>query len=167
MKIRTAILTVSVLATAMVFATAQAQVKPADRSAITKGYQWAASTMGKKNAMGLAKGMTDDFTYTEKGQTSNRTDTLQKMQSQMGMMKTFHAGFKPTKFTAKGGDVVVNCNYSFSGMMADPKTKKMHRMADSGTCVDTWTKAGGHWMMKAISIKTDKMMMDGKPMKGM
>jgi hypothetical protein len=150
---------------AVVYTSALASVKSADRSAISKGYQWAAATMNKKNATGLAKGMTDYFKYTEKGQTSNRADTLQKMQTQMGMMKTFHAGFRPTKFTQKGADIVVNCNYSFSGTMADPKTKKVHRMADSGTCVDTWANVGGHWMMKAIDIKTDHMTMDGKAMK--
>ena len=33
--------------------------------------------MSKKDAKSLSKGMTDDFTYTEKGQTSNKADLIQ------------------------------------------------------------------------------------------
>lgn len=164
MTIRTAILSAGVLATAVLFATAHAEVKASDRAQISKGYKLAAAAMHKMDMRELSKGMTNDFSFTQNGQTGNKADTTRTILdtwTRLGMMRKFNAGFIPAKFTQKGKNVLVNCIYSFSGTSVDSVDgSKIHHMSDTGTCVDIWTKVNGHWMLKAISVKTDTMTMD-------
>ena len=41
--------------------------------------------------------------------------------------------------------------------------KKAHKMSYVGLSTETYRKVNGQWKMATMSVKTDKMTMDGKP----
>ncbi len=53
--------------------------------------------------------------------------------------------------------------HTMAGLMAGPD-KKPHKMVYVGTATETFRKVKGKWMMASMSMKTDKMTLDGKPM---
>ena len=151
---------------ALVPSLAFADVKPADRAQITKAYRTAEGKLNKKDIDGALKVMTDDFTSKGlDGKTETKDQMANEMKQHLATVKTFKANFSPGKMTQKGDQILVSCGYSFTGTIVDPKAKKTHRLSDKGTSVDTWVKQNNTWMLKNITEKTDKMLIDGKPPK--
>ena len=109
--------------------------------------------------------MTPDFQYIDDGT---------KPQSFDGMIAGMRQGlsvyqkitrvvtaFVSVKENGKAGSAVER--HILEGFVFGPD-KKSHKLMFIGTSIETFRKIKGKWMMASMSMKTDKMTMDGKPM---
>jgi len=110
-------------------------------------------------------GMTPDFKYIDDGT---------KPQSFEGMIAGMKQGLSVYKEITKVSTSVVSAKqkgnmgnaierHVMEGVVFGPD-KKPHKMVFLGTSTETFRKVKGKWMMASMSMKTDKMTMDGKPM---
>lgn len=108
--------------------------------------------------------MTADFKYFENGQTMNYDQMVAQMK----------AGFVPgNKVTVAKTEILSMTEKGNAGagksrhtmmMVSKGPDKKQHTMMFQGISTDTFRKEGGVWKMATMNMKTEKMLMDGKPM---
>ncbi len=124
--------------------------------------------MMKKDIEGFKKivkgGVTPDFKYSEGGPSMGFDEMV------AGMKQGFAMYSKITKTTTKlvsvkekGNDGTAVEKHTMVGMMMGPD-KKSHKVVFAGTSDETYKKVGKKWLMASMTMKTDKMTMDGKPM---
>lgn len=103
-----------------------------------------------------------DFVRTDKKMKENLTQFLANLQLPAGMkLKNFK--FKLGSYTLKGGKYYGNNTTIVSAMMTDPK-KKIHSMNAQSLEKEVWRKVGAKWMLESITVISNKVNMDGKPM---
>lgn len=110
-------------------------------------------------------GMTPDFKYIDDGSKPMDYDHMVA-----GMKQAFAVYQKITKVETsvlsvkeKGNAGTAVERHTMEGLVAGPD-KKPHKMVFVGTSTETFRKVHGMWLMASMSMKTDKMTMDGKPM---
>jgi hypothetical protein len=122
----------------------------------------------KRDADGFKKvvqnHMTSDFKYTEGDQIMNFDQ----------MVGGIRQGFsKYSKITSVSMRVLSVKEHGATGTVVESQTmdgivkgpdKKTHKAAYAGVSTETYRKVNGLWKMATMSIKTEKMTFDGKPM---
>jgi hypothetical protein len=126
-------------------------------------YDKAAMAFSHKDADGIFRYMTPDFSMTMMGQNMNTAQAKASMKQWFGMMKDLHCKFMLTSVKNNGSMVTVMDKFNMWGTMMDPKTKKPAKYTDMGSETATWVRMNGHWMMKKLVSKDEKMTLNGKP----
>jgi uncharacterized protein DUF4440 len=109
-------------------------------------------------------GMTDDFQYIDDGGAPMGFDKMVE-----GIRQTYAMMTKVTRATSKvilvqqSGDKGSAVEKHFMEGMIRGEDKKLHKMLFVGTSTETYRKEHGRWKMASMSMKTDKMLMDGHP----
>lgn len=111
-------------------------------------------------------GVTPDFKYYDDGSSAMNYKTMTMMMKQgFGMYaKMIAVGTQPISVVEKGNKGLVVQKHSMAGMTKPGADKKSHKIVFIGTSTETYKKVHGKWMMASMSMKTDLMTMDGKPM---
>lgn len=140
-----------------------APMKPMSKAQWQGMYNQAEMLFDKKDADGIFRYMAPDFSMTMMGQKMNTEQAKASMKQWFGMMKDLHAKMTVTSVMSKANMAMVTDSFHMSGHMMNPKTKKWSKYVDSGMETATWVRMGGKWMMKSLTMKGEKMTMDGKP----
>jgi hypothetical protein len=107
---------------------------------------------------------TKDFLYVENGQKQDMKTMLQNMKLGFQSMKKITKATLKTLTLKQTGDKAVSTRqHAMDGIMVGPDGKE-HKMSFSGVSEDQYVRVKGKWLMKRMEWKSQKMLMDGKPM---
>jgi hypothetical protein len=109
-------------------------------------------------------GITPDFKYWEDGRSMAFDQMISNMKQGFLMYKKVtKVNTKLMSVKEKGTMGSAVEKHMMEGVITGPD-KKSHTMSFVGTSNDTYKKVNGKWKMASMTMKTDKMMMDGKAM---
>ncbi len=155
-----------VIAIAAVCSPALAQKSSmADRAWFQSMYRKVGKAFEMKDVAAISAGMTDDFTETLMGATSNKQQSQEGITQFLGLFKTLRCKFKMTGMKVSGNMATTMDTVHCWGMsaMADAKTKRPFMVDAVRDETMSWVKVGGKWMLKKLVAKNEKMMKNGKP----
>jgi hypothetical protein len=146
-----------------------ATADPSLRSQIEAMNKSIVATFKHRDASAFRKatkgGTTADFKYSDDGgKPMNFDKMVAGMQQAFAMYKQITTA-KTTILSVKehGNTATAVEKHTMGGIVAGGD-KKTHKMVFEGTSTETYRKVKGQWLMSSMSMKTDKMTMDGKPM---
>jgi hypothetical protein len=131
-----------------------------------KMYDMAETYFNKKDADKIFSFMAPGATMVMEGKEMSMKDGKAGMKQWFSMMKTLKCDITVTSATQNGNMATVKDTFKDMGIMIDPKTKKEGKYAGIGMETMTWTWMNGKWMIKRLVIDSNKMTLNGKPMKG-
>jgi hypothetical protein len=107
---------------------------------------------------------TADFVYLENGQKQDRKTMIENMRQGIQSMKSLSkAQVKTVSVKETGDKAVASRQHVMEGTMMGPD-KKDHKMSFSGVSQDLFVRVKGKWLIKRMEWRSQKMLMDGKPM---
>ncbi|MBS1705247.1 MAG: nuclear transport factor 2 family protein [Armatimonadetes bacterium] len=108
--------------------------------------------------------VTSDFKYIEEGKTMNFKQMVDTMKQGYSMMGTItKVDTKILTLTEKGSTANEKSQHTMA-WTSKGQDGKSHAFAFVGTSTNTYKKVNGKWLLAVMSMKTDKMTMDGKAM---
>lgn len=138
------------------------------RAELTAMNKKVTAAMMKRDVAGFTKivkgGITPDFKYMEDGKEMSFDTMVDMMKQGMKLFtKMISAKAEIVSLSEKGNDATAITRHSTVSLMTG-QDKKPHKMEFVGTSTDTYKMVKGKWLMSSMSMKTDKMLLDGKPM---
>lgn len=109
-------------------------------------------------------GSTKDFVYVENGQKQDLKTMLQNMKGGFDMMKKITRATLKTLTLKQTGDKAVSTRQHVMEGIITGADKKEHKMSFSGVSEDRYVRQNGKWLMQRMEWKSQKMLMDGKPL---
>lgn len=108
--------------------------------------------------------MTPDFKYTEGDRTMNFDQMIEGIKQGFSMYsKMTHVSMAVLSVKEHGDKGTAVERQAMNGVVKGPD-KKDHKTSYVGLSTETYRKVNGEWKMASMSIKMEKMTMDGKPM---
>lgn len=108
--------------------------------------------------------MTPDFKYSDDGSKPMDYKTMVAgMKQGLGMYSKITDSWAKVVSVKEHGSTATAVEKHYMAGLTTGRDKKPHKMAYEGTSIETFRKVHGVWKMSSMSMKTDKMTMDGKP----
>jgi hypothetical protein len=104
-----------------------------------------------------------DFTVTSHGHTVGRKEALQGYRMNFAVFNTVDSSHSTCLSASTKGDILmalVDGKMTATTISRDAKTVKVVAQVRDR---EKWAKIGGHWKLETVTIVSDKMTVDGKP----
>jgi ketosteroid isomerase-like protein len=134
---------------------------------LQKLYNSLAAAVKKKDAKACLGFLTADYKDIDiKGKAQTRKEFEKTIKDQFAQPVTVSKfEITVTKVMAKGADLEAE-NTAKMAVSITLSDKKVHKLEQTSTSRDTWTKVNGKWLLKTSKTLTQKKLLDGKEIKG-
>lgn len=150
------------IAAAICFTAHTVVARADDKSDITALYKKLEKAIVAKDIKGVMATSTKDFSYTENGKTITGEAMSAQMQQQFTMMSgTPKAKFSIISIDVKGKSATV-VSTDVTEMSMALQDGKAHKIVASGKSKDLLVKTKDGWLMKTVTVLSNKMTLDGK-----
>ncbi len=106
--------------------------------------------------------VTDDFKFTEPGQSMDFKGMIAHLKTGIAMMGHVTGATSTVVNCLEHGNTgIVNAKHGMTAVLTGPDHKS-HKMVVAGTSRDTWVKVKGKWKLSGMHWMGDSMTMDGK-----
>jgi hypothetical protein len=151
------------LGTALLAAMLATPARASDKSEIQALFDKVAKCVITKDVKGLPATSTADFTYTEDGKTMTGKEISAQMDTQLKAVKgPISCKFIVTSLTITGKKAAVKVTDN-TVMTVPGKDGKPHKMGTSTLSTGEVVKTSKGWLLKSITVVSNKYTMDGKP----